>query len=251
MRIISSYKDFYDAYLQDREEPVWEREERQVAVFNPNAGALPVMLEPYREAVRALHEMPTFQYKDPNYHPYAMHRNTISSYVLVVCGVIVGFYDGGFTDWKQLLEKYPNGESKAFGPYKPKRVERSSYQHKHKPFAEYSHYGSQGWDMWASMYQGKNVGPSSHIVADAPTYLVKSSGTWTEVTANPQIKILGLTKYLPAPELSQRIDLYMNNELVKEKNPIPERTQTLIRDAHGFDNQSFKNTKPDRRKRKQ
>jgi hypothetical protein len=35
-----------------------------------------------------------------------------------------------------------------------------------------------------------------------------------------------------------------------QRDLVPARTDELIRDAHGFDNRSFRNTKPDRRSRK-
>jgi hypothetical protein len=239
MRLLSSFSDVYDAHLRDPDDPrVWTRETRLVADFDAFKGAEPVVLEPYRAAVQALHEMPAFRTESPSGLGYWRNQ------VLVVCGQITGFYD-------------VDGVVTAYPPPNEKDVDTAQSllrrPIRHYPFAERTFHGPKGWALWSEAYQGKVIGPAGHLAADAPLFLVESSrvGVHTRVHANPNLKALGCAKLFTSADLAQRIETYLGNEMAKEHNPVPVRTQVLIRDAHGFDNVSFKNTKPDRRARKQ
>jgi len=245
MRIISSFKDYYDVWLRDGEEPVWNREPRVLVQYDTLSGRGPVDLEPYRAAVQALHEMPKFEYTLDGRSRW--DRTEVRGSVLVLCGKIYGFYDGGHPSWASLLAVHPNVVENTYHmavePFRGKNTD--------KPFAEKAYFGKAGWERWVEAWHMKEIGPKSHIAADTPVYLVtRSRRADTQVEANPHLKTLKLTQYLDATDVAQQIDMYMGNELVKEVNPIPVRSQILIRDAHGFDDNSFKNTKPDRRERK-
>lgn len=60
---------------------------------------------------------------------------------------------------------------------------------------------------------------------------------------NPNIKFFELTNFINPFEAHQELDMFVNNFFGQKPDPIPERTQELIRDAHGFDKYSFKNQK--------
>lgn len=72
------------------------------------------------------------------------------------------------------------------------------------------------------------------------------------VHVNPCLREIAPTvaKLLPPTLAYQQIDLYLGSTLATQRDPVPERTQDLIRDAHGFDGKSFRKD-ADTRARKQ
>jgi hypothetical protein len=71
-----------------------------------------------------------------------------------------------------------------------------------------------------------------------------------EVIFHKNYKLIdaGFAKVLDAASAYQEIEMYFSNNLAQQIDPVPERTQELIRDQHGFDKYSFKQVAPGERK---
>lgn len=57
---------------------------------------------------------------------------------------------------------------------------------------------------------------------------------------NPRLNVWGFQKVFDPYTAYQELDMYLSNQLADQQDPVPQRTQELIRDAHGFDDWSFK-----------
>lgn len=95
--------------------------------------------------------------------------------------------------------------------------------------------------------------PREHLVEvhryyDAPILLVVFD-YWGRgkhrVTVNPNLvhDFPWLMATVPPHQAYSEIDMFLGSDLATQRDPIPERTQDLIRDKHGFDKWSFK-TRP-------
>lgn len=86
-----------------------------------------------------------------------------------------------------------------------------------------------------------------HTYFDSPVIALVRSETgghrWT-LAVNPCLRDLGFASVLGAPTTAQEIDVYLGNEMARQVDPVPERTDALIAHAHGFGMESFRNIPP-------
>lgn len=95
-----------------------------------------------------------------------------------------------------------------------------------------------------------------HRRLDTPIFSLSSARS-TVLSVNPCLSPRGMydvsyTSLFGDPRaVYQEIEMYLGTHLAQQVDPIPARTDDLIRDAHGFDKLSFRHGRPDRRARKQ
>ena len=90
----------------------------------------------------------------------------------------------------------------------------------------------------------------AHLRYESPVILMLAGDRDVTVEINPCLRNYGFQAVVDPNTAYQTLDQYLGNELARQLDPIPVRTQDLIRDAHGFDQTSFRKT-ADTRARKQ
>lgn len=90
-----------------------------------------------------------------------------------------------------------------------------------------------------------------HRRLDAPVFILRHAFSKGEhvvqVLTNPPLRPLGFQAVLDVPTIWQKIDTYLGNEMAVQADPLP-LSDELRRDAHGFDDTSFKQPAPGERK---
>ncbi len=94
---------------------------------------------------------------------------------------------------------------------------------------------------------------AAHLHYGAPVLVFESQrhDRGLRVYVNPNLGALfpRIASIVKPQDAYQQIDQYLGSRLAQQVDPVPERTQDLIRDAHGFDATSFRRG-ADTRKRK-
>lgn len=105
----------------------------------------------------------------------------------------------------------------------------------------------------ARMWLGQTfeVPAEIHRRLGAPVFLLRHAQQVAEhviqVFTNPPLRGLGFSAVLDVPSIWQKIDTYLGNEMAVQVDPLP-LSDELRRDAHGFDDTSFKQPAPGERK---
>ena len=198
MRIISSFKDYYDIYDPDQE-PLYIRETKEKIISHREC---PIVFLP--------------------------EINNAEEIVVSFCGKLYPYY--------LKFVGYPARYSSILPAEATKFTNDDRW---YKAFTNYfknQHIISLDW----------------HRRYNSPIISwYKNYNNQIIQQVNPSLKEYGFQRLIDPYTAHQEIEMFLSSTLATEKNPIPKRTQELIRDAHSFDKNSFRNTKPDRRKRKQ
>lgn len=250
MRIISKFKDFYDV-VQDPSGKVWERE----SFFTP----IPLIASYDNYRMQSL--MKDFnslliinktksnpltikqqEYLSNLYHntPYKTHKrysyNPIEQifFVLNICGKLYYFV--------KIIDK---GKVKVyqFEEY------RELYQQKERDFF----YGRMTYDNWFQFYSNNTrTNKDILITLNTPLLILESDilNNRGQLLINPRLSNYNLQKIFNPYELYQEIDMFINNDMVKQENSDINMTDELKRDSKGMDEWSFKQIGPKQRKRK-
>lgn len=289
MRIISTFKDYYDGVggpNTKEDTPVYRRETsridfrqyrpggyrigaKDVGRLTEEAEVLGVALDMLIEAPRADQAVGI------------LSSLTLNPVVVILCGKIHLFYvknmlrtaESGiaFRDVPHLISSieddtiWSKSDWYMYGSVQAGRIKRSIAAIAEKDAVlgdtrwagpkQYA-FSQKGWDAFQDKYKDKlNLGMASHLLFNKSPVLaiynfVTNSGTY-RVEINPALRAFDFAKIVDPFQCYQEIDMCLGSALAQQLDPIPERTPDLIRDAHGFDKDSFRNTKPDRRKRKQ
>lgn len=201
MRIISSFKDYYDIYDPDQE-PLYIREEKEEEISYRDC---PVDFLPTIENLNSI--VVSFCGK---LYPYYLYPKYLNRYSSILLGEIEDYIRN--TKDADIIRKALNNH------FKNNHTISLDLHRKHNsPILS-----------WHRAWRNQII-----------------------QTINPNLGRIGFQKLVDPYTAHQEIEMFLSSTLATEKNPIPKRTQELIRDAHGFDKNSFRNTKPDRRKRKQ
>jgi len=264
MRLISSFKDHYDAFLRDGDlSTTWERKTATVteSPLGPENVTLKTMrLVQWKTAITMAEEFPDLMYR-PEYYRYDVKIPTavisIAGKLHLVLCIREGWHPkNAACDYKPT---WAGSYNEAIGKFKEpaeyliknRRLpvsESVKRYYSHEPiFADEKFTASErGLAAWQEKWGSATSTIESHVACNSPVYIVRGD----TVVANPNLADFGLYRRIDAYTIAQEIEVYMNNELAVQRDPIPKRTDELIRDAHGFDKHSFRNTQPDRRARK-
>jgi len=254
VRLISPFKDHYDAHLRDGDLSLtWERVTRVAsASANPHGDRVELdrrRLAPYRVAVQMREELPKLDLTRTSY---------LGRLAVGIAGKVYAFYceTVPWWDWREdppkfavatsgLAEDYADRVERFEDRPKGEKARRPASRHEagYHPFYETVYSPSRaGVAAWAETWTGATTGPEPHLACGSPIYLVVGS----TILANPNLGNLGIFRLfgLDPFQVAQEIEVYLGNELATQRDPIPARTDELIRDAHGFDKHSFRNSAP-------
>ena len=111
-------------------------------------------------------------------------------------------------------------------------------------------FSEKGFNDWKSQYS--NHPNLRQIFSDinSPVFLLRRSNNKIILTINPCLKDYKLQNVFHPFMAHQEIDMYLGNELANSEDKTLERSQELIRDSKGFNDWSFKQQGPKKRKRR-
>jgi hypothetical protein len=123
-------------------------------------------------------------------------------------------------------------------------IEKSRGWHRRFPFNE------QGMKNWYQEVNQTQRVQDIFIELKAPVFLIKQYYVEGEITlyVNPNMSEYGLQRVFDPWTAYQEIEMYLSNTLAVGVEVMPTFTDELKRDAHGFDNWSFKQIGPKPRK---
>ena len=243
MRLISKFKDYYDG-LQgtDREAtPLYLRTESREVIDSKDKARI--------AEIQALVDAWVL-------FPSPPQNVFIRTRFLGFCGKIYPFYlwEGGAYDTPEDLV------AAAIAAPEPREHNRRMDHQRLIRAAEdptnwggWSGGGRTNWMRWEA--QGAPRLEESHTDLfrdfDTPVFTLHRSRQGLVVTKNPCLQELGWHRRLPPYQAWQSIDMYLSNQLARQEDPESKWepiSDELRRDAHGFDNKSFKSGAPSEKK---
>jgi hypothetical protein len=269
MRIVSNFKDYYDG-LQDPEDTlVWRR-------FMKGHGEIPKVLK------SAWQTMPMPGTTDRSFNGY------LNRYIIAFCGRYYPIYkffmhanyseysdsgiescpaDGFYTnptDLVRAIEALPEKShsksydervrdlKKRFAPRKKRKYDEYEWGETrgYRKLTTTLFWSKAGWDRWQLKHKNNTISDDVFRELDAPAFVIwcEKYDKGFEIRCNPCLNEYGFAKILDPYQAYQELDMYLGNQLAKQEDPVPHRTQELIRDAHGFDDKSFKQIQPGMKK---
>lgn len=254
MRIISSFRDYYDGLAShDKDDkPVFVRKTREEKTEEVPGFPRGTALMPY---------------------PPTALNEYLSRFCLGVCGqTFVGYR----TDWKvywSIPEVLEDVERLTFVPPQAtlgddfqftdrtraarlafretvRRVTKDNPKSKNKAktWRNTFRFSLAGWEAYM---KERRTDPkdTAFLSADAPLlYWVDRNVARESVVVNPNLTELGLTGVMDVYTISQEIEMYLGSQLAKQEDPNHARTNEGVIHSHGFDDKSFRAVAPSEKK---
>ena len=118
-----------------------------------------------------------------------------------------------------------------------------SYTSFHSLFGKSLLSSKNAVDDWKASHLNPRDMQNIFISISTPIFIISRIDNETVMTINPKLKEYGIQNLYDPWTMYQKIEQYLSNELVDLKFPPFEMSNELKRDAHGFDDKSFKNEK--------
>jgi hypothetical protein len=219
MRIISDYKDYYDGHAvydkTDYMTKVWIRKSEKIKVSK-------YRLELFEE--RRVHDFDSI--KD-------MRKDAM---FLILAGKVIPFIQKEWYDWENhggWMKKFFFTVEEANAEFKTIKYGLLYNEDIKKVFSDYPDMTQLCLDYKAPVIL---ISPSSNDYKDETT--VRTCET------NVNLKELGISKIITAPQLYQMLDYFVSNVLVSDDMPHGVQTDIEKIEAHGFDKKiSFRKEK--------
>ena len=259
MRIISKFSDYYDG-VNYSDTPIWERKQIKIPLqehrFTQKDRNDSVLSNEQLDYVKELYD--SIPEIDPDYteHTGGYQGSLYGNRVIGFCGKVYIVHRLLKKDERNLnielhkafidIEKY---KEEFVNLYKYKETHKHKWERRSFKFYGFGHKKGhpKTFDEWHKTY---NNNKTSKLFLDLNTplfYIHRGS-----LVVNPCMKDKGLHTLFDVWTVSQEIEMFLGNNLASQMDPDCILTDEGKRDAHGFNNTSFKNTstkKPRRRKR--
>ena len=254
MRLISSFRDYYDGLctFDKDDKPVYLRETRElsrdeVPTFPGDLSLMPM----------------------PPYMAYSWHPGACHLFCLAICGRSFLGYRSPWKVYWSVAEVFQDVEALVYIPHdgayasqvvnaQENREMRDRYRaqlhetrwtrKKLTTHAGAFRFSAAGWDAFVAQ-RDTHVPDSAFLAADAPvlywTGLPQRAGI---VVANPNLNELQLSGVMEVNTLVQEIEMFLGSQLAKQEDPDSARTNVGVIHAHGFGEESFRNRAPNERK---
>ena len=227
MRIISSYKDYYDGYSErsntDYITKVWVREEKEIKL--------------HKSKVVILEE------RSKNAGHYSIYANRYGRFLvpgyLILAGKVYPFLRNNLYGSKEVPLYLKEDEIK---PYYYSPVKEPE---KYQPFFR-KHWNKKNSEEFFVEYPDMSdlcMELNTPIILFYPSYYNRDKETKI-VSVNVNLKDLDFSKILDAPSVYQVLDLFVSNILVKDEMPMSPMSDIEKVESHGFDKKtSFRKEK--------
>jgi len=248
MRLIRDFSDFYDGLQSTDAEalPLYVRKtSKEVIPLKDKArvAQLSALIEPYRDFLPA-----------PPRDTYAKRR------VLGFCGRLQAFYlwsRNAYLSVDSLREAILQVSDRKYDDLESYRIRRAKEAIRRSDDGATwmdRTFNDKGWAAWLA--NGAPRWETNHDELfrdlDTPVFVAHfdRDGHFL-IEKNPCLRDLGFHKIYEPYTVWQSIDQYLGNQLAKQPDPVsPGYTDELRRDAHGFDNRSFKSDAPSEKKQR-
>ena len=265
MRIISSFKDYYDnsGYADHDPKLLYVRETKEIDITTN----LPFVLQSKkgRSSFKEIAE-----YKVINECIKNIPRICGKHGVICFCGKLYPFYQIIYdsTNPKKFVKTYFSFESMFDAVYSESFLEMIT-QHEVKTneklavkiakdtieaikqrisgdhFNDYTRkWNSKRYLEHDKEYVGKNIGDAAFIKADCPIILCLDDNYYPHrLILNPRLNELGFVQKLDTVSCFQEIEMYLGNNLAKQIDPSVNFSDELKAEIAGFDKFSFRKQK--------
>ena len=248
MRIVSRTRDYYDGVSPGDTEPLYVREERTIRLEPGDPRIVPVWGLPLVDwELRPPHELRELEFR-----------------ILAFCGRHYFHLTDGRRIWwstravlDDLVDGYRLADVHESTARQQSRAARAMLDLK-QDTPRHARAWSRAWLAWRT--EGRPGDAELHRLLAAPVVLVgRRAVHWSgqrvledavEVTLDPCLRALGFQSVVDPYTAWQELDMFLGGEMATQQDPVPERTQDLIRDAHGFDDASFKQRSPGKKARR-
>jgi len=245
MRLISNNRDYYDSLFfkySTEQKPVWVRKEKDINLFDSSE----LLTKDQRELLIALSN---FTCHRPYYGDGTKTENKYCRFIVGFCGKVIPITllikDGiktPYDNMSDVIDIIIN--DKHF----------KDIRHNIKSDSYFSYYGDMVYGLsvkaeanWYTLYSGINKVYDIFISLNTPIFIISCgfkfyghNNSNRVLTINPILKDINFQKIKPPFVAFQEIEQFLTNNLVNDP-VIPEFSDTIKRDYHGFDNMSFKN----------
>ena len=258
MKIFSKFKDYYDNACPYVEDPIFNREE-QSFILDKNVKTI-FDIKTTEWLNKAWDDMPKpVIIEDSRGHEQYRQAKDICA-VLGFCGKIYPIYliiipkpNGGYPDFisRDIIKPYTSVTdfTEAYQELKGQIISHKSHIFNERNFTESS------LASWVLEFNHMTKLLEIFITIKSPIFLIthiyrdiKYRGN--EFKINPNLSKLNIQRLFDPWTAYQELDMYLGNELVMAGKQMPVFSDELKRDAHGFDNKSFKQVGPKPRKQR-
>lgn len=117
---------------------------------------------------------------------------------------------------------------------------------------------ADSWMLWAQKqnwryldfeYQIKPMKTEVFLRLGTPVF-VNTNTQNPQTILNPCLADLGFQKLVHPYNAYQELDMFLSNQMAQQVDPVPCRTDDLIRDQHGFDKHSFRTSSPGKKRKR-
>ncbi len=247
MKIYSKFIDYYDHVCRQTDNYIWLRKTESFAL-DPSK-KLPLNLQFTKFLIKAMKDIPL------------PHIAGIGNYVFLFgfCGKLYVIYEDSNRNMGWPNNDICNDVSKPYLDI-PKFTEAYFKSTGVKIDTSYKWYlklpfTTEGLNAWYQEFDNKKLLEELFLNLGSPIFVVKSAYTYGnmqsfELTANPKLLEYNIQRIFNPWITFQEIEMYLTNTLATNRQKIPKFSDKLKRDAHGFNNLSFKQVGPKRRKLK-
>jgi hypothetical protein len=248
MRIYSKKPDYYDFVVPPSDTVTWRR--KSEGFILDETKPLPISLEMTEFLIRAFKNVPL-----PPVVTSYRERFWDSKDIL-----LLGFCGKLYVVYRVSVGGWPSQEIKPYidiHEFVEVYNAHSTYLVKFETRPAFSRYpfNPEGMKAWYQEFDQPRRVEEISIAVRAPIFIIQCTYRnidykGLEFSTNPNMSEYGLQRLFDPWTTYQEIEMYLTNTLAVEVEKIPDFGDKLKRDAHGFDDWSFKQVGPKPRKRK-
>ena len=244
MKLISKYKDYYDSLLYNystEKTPVWDR---KLQTYNLNE-YIEFLSKEQRDL---LIDMSNFSAHRPYYGNLCDEKNIYFRYIVGFCGKVIQvntiINNNTHTPYTNINEFIK--ETKKDKRFKDVFM-YESFCDDYRSYQGVNIFGrtKKSDKIWHDIYDDQKRIYDIFIALNTPIFLIPCASSYhfdikeRKIIINPVLKDINFQKIKDPFSTFQEIERFVTNDLVKEIS-IPEFSDDIKRDCHGFGDMSFK-----------
>ncbi len=256
MRVISKFRDYYDAIgFFGEDDYTWVRKRVRHPLVKYNKfrqkewKKTPFSANVYNYLSSAFSDLPDIRHQDNrrqgwrktyNTHDYTLGFGYCGRIILIIVHVreddIIHSIYTDFYEYSEMIEENSKGKIKVASDFFRE--------------PEFS-FTNKGITNWMDRYSQSTYTTSAFIEMESPLFVFKHNHYNNgNLVINPCLEQLKLISKFHPYTVHQEVEMYLTNDLTMCNQKSPDFGDVLKRDAHGMDEWSFKQRGPKKRKQK-
>ena len=241
MRIFSKFTDYYDHVVPPSDNFVWERKQTEINLDLTKPSEISKDKTEFLINIFTTMPKPKISYGWKRWNP--LHNDL---FILGFCGKLYAIYLIYTSEYAKPTICRPfiniNEFVEVWNKERTDKIkfEKGKVWHERRPFNE------EGLKAWFDESNGRNFVSELFIDLKTPLFVIDKD----KLTTNIKMAEYGLQRIFDPWSAYQEIEMYLTNNLASVHKEMPNFGNELKRDAHGFDDWSFKQVGPKPRKRK-